>query len=460
MKKALLLYSLTLLFTVTHAQDKAQRMDSLLTAYSNQKAFNGNVLVAEKGVVLFKKSYGFADEETQRKLNPETVFELASVSKQFTAMAIVLLQKQGKLSYDDPIKKYIPELSFYEPITIRNLLHHTGGLPDYMELFTENWDKSKFAVNQDIVILFATHKPQALFKPNEKFEYSNTGYALLGLIIEKVSKQSFGDYLKANIFKPLQMNHTQVYRSRYQPEVIQNYANGYVLDEKNIKVKPDTFGKEFYTYYLDGIIGDGMVNSNLDDLLKWDRALYGTQLVNDTDKELIFSSLKTLDGKNTNYGFGWGVSQQSKYGKSVSHTGSWAGYLTAITRFIKEDKTIIILQNNSTQTIKMPVDEITRILYNEKSLVDKVENKIALITADLDVYLGEYSSTEFPLKVTITKDNTTLMAQATGQSSFPLNAIEKNKFEFKRAGILLEFIPAGKKMILNQGGKQFVFTKP
>lgn len=458
MKKIVLLCFFSLFFMFAHGQDKATRIDSLLTAYSNQKVFNGNVLVAEKGVVLFKKSYGYADEETQRKLNPETVFELASVSKQFTAMGIVLLQKQGKLSFDDPIKKYIPELSFYEAITIRNLLHHTAGLPDYMELFTEYWDKSKIAVNQDIVTLFATHKPKALFLPNEKYEYSNTGYALLGLIIEKVSKQSFGDYLKDAIFKPLQMNNTQVYRSRYQPEVIPNYANGYVLDEKNNKVKPDTFGKEFYSYYLDGIVGDGMVNSNLDDLLKWDRALYGTQLVNDSDKQLIFSSIKTLDGKNTNYGFGWGISQHVKYGKSVSHTGSWAGYLTAISRFLTDDKTIIILQNNLTQTTKLPIDEIKRILYNE-SIVDKIENKIALTTKDLDIYLGEYSSPEFPLKVTITKDNVTMMAQATGQSALPLNAIAKDKFEFKRAGILLEFVPSEKKMILNQGGKQFVFTK-
>jgi CubicO group peptidase (beta-lactamase class C family) len=460
MKKQLLLCLYFIIISLTHAQDKAQRIDSLLTAYSNQKTFNGNVLIAEKGIVLFKKSYGYADEETKRKLNTETVFELASVSKQFTAMSIVLLQKQGKLSYDDALQKYVPELNFYKPITIRNLLLHTSGLPDYMELFTEHWDKSKFATNQNIVELFAKHQPKALFQPNEKFEYSNTGYALLGLIIEKVSKQSFGDYLKAAIFKPLQMNHTQVYRSRYQPEVIQNYANGYVLDEKNNKVKPDTFGKEFYTYYLDGIVGDGMVNSTLDDLLKWDRALYSHQLVQDADKELLFSSVKTLDGRNTNYGFGWVISQHPKYGKSVSHTGSWAGYLTAITRFLTDDKTIIILQNNLTQTTKMPVEEIKRILYNEKSLVDKVENKIALTTADLDVYLGEYSSAEFPLKVTITKDNTTMMAQATGQSAFPLNAIEKNKFEFKRAGILLEFIPDEKKMILNQGGKQFTFVKP
>src|SRR5690606_36990344 len=137
-----------------------------------------NVLIAEKGNIIFEKSYGLANEETGQKLNPQTVFELASVSKQFTAMGIVLLAKQGKLNYDDKMAKHIPELDFYGDITIRYLLHHTGGLPDYMELFEKHWDKTKFAVNQDIVNLMATHKPAVLFQPNEKYEYSNTGYAL------------------------------------------------------------------------------------------------------------------------------------------------------------------------------------------------------------------------------------------------------------------------------------------
>ncbi|WP_394265603.1 serine hydrolase domain-containing protein [Bergeyella zoohelcum] len=128
-------------------------------------------------------------------MNSSTVFELASVSKQFTAMDIVLLEKQKKLKYDDKISRYIPELAFYGNITIQNLLHHTSGLPDYMELFEEKWDKTEFAVNQDIVNELAKYQPKLHFLPGEKYEYSNTGYALLGLIIEKVSKKSFGQFL-------------------------------------------------------------------------------------------------------------------------------------------------------------------------------------------------------------------------------------------------------------------------
>lgn len=135
-------------------------------------------------------------------------------------MGIVQLEKEGKLSYNDPLTKYFPELSFYKPITIDNLLHHTSGLPDYMSLFDKNWDKKKFATNKDVVEMLAKYKPELLFVPGDKYEYSNTGYALLGLIIEKVSKQSYGDYLNKKIFKPLGMANTRVYRSRYKPEKI------------------------------------------------------------------------------------------------------------------------------------------------------------------------------------------------------------------------------------------------
>ncbi len=268
MKKYFLLFLLAHFSLLSFAQDnRSDQFDSLFTSLHTKNSFNGNVLIAEEGKVIFEKSYGYANEETKQKLNSESIFELASVSKQFTAMAILLLQKQGKLNFDDDMTKFLPEMSHYEGITIRNLVHHTGGLPDYMEIFEEHWDKSKFVVNVDIVNEFARLKPAIIFKPNEKFEYSNTGYSLLGLIIERASGQSFEDYLKENIFKPLKMDKTFVYRSRYKPQVVENYALGYVTDSLGRKVLTDSFGKDFYTYYLDGIVGDGMVNSTTADLL-------------------------------------------------------------------------------------------------------------------------------------------------------------------------------------------------
>ncbi|RZL33660.1 MAG: class A beta-lactamase-related serine hydrolase, partial [Pedobacter sp.] len=182
-------------------------------------------------------------------------------------------------------------------MTIGNLLNHTSGLPNYMDLFEEKWDKTKFVTNQDIVELLAKHQPQVIFKPNEKFEYSNTGYALLGLIIEKASKKSFEEYLKANIFKPLKMQNTFVYRSRFKPKKIENYAYGYVLNSLGNKAFPHSFGKSFYTYYFDGILGDRMVNSTVGDLFLWNRALYTNQLIDDKNRNKIYQSSKTADGK-------------------------------------------------------------------------------------------------------------------------------------------------------------------
>ena len=167
-------------------------MNALYTELFNKEKFNGNILIAEDGVIIYEKAFGIANEDENRKLDIDTKFELASVSKQFTAMGIVQLKKKGLLDYKDKISKYIPELAFYNRgITIEQLLVHSGGLSDYMELAHEKWDTSKIATNDDIIKLFEEDRPPILFRPNERFEYSNTGYMLLGTIIERVSGKDF-----------------------------------------------------------------------------------------------------------------------------------------------------------------------------------------------------------------------------------------------------------------------------
>jgi len=377
----------TVVFQVIQ-NEKTEKLDSLYAEHYRKGEFNGNVLVAENGKIIFQESYGLANEETKEPLNIETAFELASVSKQFTAMGIVQLQKEGKLSYSDVISKYIPELSNYEAITIRNLLGHTGGLPDYMMIMEKNWDKTKFATNESVIKLFQELQPEIDFEPGEKFRYSNTGYLLLGTIIERVSGQSFEDYLTEKIFAPLEMERTFIYRRRYQPKQIRNYARGYMYsDSLKRKILPDEKGKDFYCVYLDGIVGDGMVNSTLQDLFKWDRALYENTLVNEEDKKLIFSSHQTKDGKDTGYGYGWFIQQDSLYGKVVSHSGGWAGYTTFIERQPDKDKTIILLQNNRTKLTKLPLKNTRKILYEQP-----VEAPYSLDKDVLLKYIGDYDS--------------------------------------------------------------------
>lgn len=419
MKKVIILFIAVSSFVYGQ---KEKKLDSLFTSLYAAKEFNGNVLVAEKGKVIYEKSFGLANEKTKQKLDKNTVFELASVSKQFTAMGIVQLEKEGKLSYNDPLTKYFPELSFYKPITIDNLLHHTSGLPDYMSLFDKNWDKKKFATNKDIVEMLAKYKPELLFVPGNKYEYSNTGYALLGLIIEKVSKQSYGDYLNKKIFKPLGMANTRVYRSRYKPEKISNYALGYVVDSLGNKKLLDDLGKEYYTYYLDGIVGDGMVNSTTGDLLKWDRALYGDKLVNQKDKDLIFSSIVTKDNKDTRYGYGWAIDTKYPFGKIANHSGGWAGYITFIERDLDYDKTIIILQNNDSEAASSPVKQLRNILYDIKPI------KVDLAT--LQKYAGKYTKKNSKT-FEVFFENNKLYVPLNPQVKLELEAISTNKFKVR-----------------------------
>ncbi|HFK5584329.1 beta-lactamase family protein [Elizabethkingia anophelis] len=419
MKKVIILFIAVSSFVYGQ---KEKKLDSLFTSLYAAKEFNGNVLVAEKGKVIYEKSFGLANEKTKQKLDKNTVFELASVSKQFTAIGIVQLEKEGKLSYNDPLTKYFPELSFYKPITIDNLLHHTSGLPDYMSLFDKNWDKKKFATNKDIVEMLAKYKPELLFVPGDKYEYSNTGYALLGLIIEKVSKQSYGDYLNKKIFKPLGMANTRVYRSRYKPEKISNYALGYVVDSLGNKKLLDDLGKEYYTYYLDGIVGDGMVNSTTGDLLKWDRALYGDKLVNQKDKDLIFSSIVTKDNKDTRYGYGWAIDTKYPFGKIANHSGGWAGYITFIERDLDYDKTIIILQNNDSEAASSPVKQLRNILYDIKPI------KVDLAT--LQKYAGKYTKKNSKT-FEVFFENNKLYVPLNPQVKLELEAISTNKFKVR-----------------------------
>ncbi|MEM6515504.1 MAG: serine hydrolase domain-containing protein [Bacteroidota bacterium] len=398
---------------------KTQRLDSVYSAHFDRNEFNGNVLVAEKGKVIFQKSYGISNEETNETLNNQTAFELASVSKQFTAMGIVQLEKEGKLSYEDPISKYVPELKHYQGVTIKNLLIHTGGLPDYMSLMEENWDKSKIATNEDVIEIFEKLKPKKEFEPNQEYSYSNTGYLLLGTIIERVSGKSFEDYLNEKIFTPLEMKNSFVYRRRFNPKRIDNYAIGYIYsDSLKQNIVPDESPEDDYIIYLDGIVGDGMVNSNTTDLFKWDRALYGNELINAEDKKLIFSSYKTETGEETKYGFGWDVSEDSIYGKRVMHTGRWAGYLTLIERHIDTDKTIIQLINVENKITANPAKYARNILYNQP-----IKKPFTLSEKVLKKYVGTYVGEKNEREITFEFGR--LWA---GNGQFELKPISENEF--------------------------------
>lgn len=384
-KKSVIVSLLFLITSLAFSQNKVERLDSLFTELYKAKSFNGNVLIAENGNIIYQESFGLSDENSGKELNENSIFNLASLTKQFTAMAIVLLNKNGKLSYEDNITKYIPELDFYKGITIKSLLTHQSGLPDYMDVMDKEWNKNKIATNQDVIEIFQKIKPEILSKPNEKWHYSNTGYVLLASIIERVSNEKYSDFLQKNIFEPLNMSQTKVF-FRYRENIdLPELTKSYVTDSLNRKVEPKNLKDYDYVTYLDGVYGQGRVYSTTSDLLKWDRALYSDLLISNKDRELIFKSYKTADERDTYYGFGWDIDNNKLYGKIVSHTGSWDGYITSIERHIDKDKTIILLQNNSDSKSYIPKDEIRRILYNRP-----IEHPIELSPDTLKDYAGVY----------------------------------------------------------------------
>jgi CubicO group peptidase (beta-lactamase class C family) len=438
MKSSILLF-LSLTLSISYAQDRSHLMDSVLKAFHADGKINGNFLVAEKGVVIYSGSFGNANEATREPLNENSVFELASVSKQFTAMAIMLLTEEGKINLDDPIAAYIPELSFYKGVTVRHLVHHTGGLPDYMDLMDTVFDKSTIATNKDIITLFAKHQPAILFEPNTKFQYSNTGYALLASIIEKASGLPFGGYLAKRIFKPLGMNNTLVYSRRHQPLKLDDYAFGYVYSEDlHDYVLPDDVEETKMVVWLDGIVGDGCVNSTVHDLLKWDRALYTNQLLSPKRMGEIFTGTTLADGTATEYGFGWFLGTIPEYGTIANHSGGWPGYSTFIERFMRDDKTIIVLQNHD--GVVLPIKSLRAILYGKPLPTPKSRQEITLQSAQLEKLVGVYGITD-DVAVTVTQDKEQLYVQLTGQDAFPIYAESETLFFLKVVDAQVEFVP-------------------
>jgi len=342
---------LSILFSSTiNAQitDSGEKTDNFLIEMYNNRFFNGTVLVAEKGKVVYHKNFGFANPETKEELSDIASFRLASVSKQFIGMGIMILQEKGKLNYDDPIQKYLPELP-YKTVTIRNLLNHTGGLTDYMSLFEKNWDTEtpiddrKTAFNKDLVAMYAKMKPEIDFAPGEKYEYSNTGYVLLGEIIERVSGQPIKRFLQENIFDKADMTNTQAF-STGNDFTVKNRVYGFEYAPDGNRTIPNDWT------FLNGMIGDGGIYASAMDMFHWSEGLATEKLVKKSTLQAAFQPAKLNDGTQTDYGFGWGLEfADDGHLSGIQHTGGWVGFRTFISKSFDEERTIILLSSNSTE---------------------------------------------------------------------------------------------------------------
>lgn len=318
---------------IAQQANKLARLDSILTRLYQLELFNGTVLVAEKGKVLYRKSFGISNPLTLTPFTAASSFNLGSVSKQFYAMMAMMLHEQGKLEYDAPVQRYVPKFP-YPDITIRHILNQTSGLPEYFDIAAGQMTLLDTLTNASMMDILASLKPPLVFNPGERWEYCNTNYTTLASVIESVAGMPTEEFLKRFITTPLKMNDTYIYHLKlksYPPSRV------FGLKREGGKMLPDDLIR------FDGIVGDGNVYASASDLLKWDQALYTEKLVKKATLQEAFTPGKLNNGKATTYGFGWSINDP---GKKVSHTGSWVGFRAVINRYIDKNQTLIVLCNS------------------------------------------------------------------------------------------------------------------
>jgi CubicO group peptidase (beta-lactamase class C family) len=318
MKTITLLHIFALIALNTQAQD-VYKIDSLFTQLANEKEFNGNVLILKDDTIIYEKSMGFADYEEHIKLDKESVFELASIGKLYTAVCIGILKDQGKVKFDDLVQNYIVDFPFPE-ITIRHLLNHTSGLPEYIDYFTHNAEEGERFYNQDVLLFLQSKDTHLEFNPGDSIIYSNTGYVVLASIVEKVSGYSFDAFLEKFVFNPLDIDHSIAFTLKFNNLVsVNNYAFGHQLgpDNKPIPINKRIETKDIYKYGLRPIQGDGNIVGQIRDYAEFIKALRNNELLKKETFEDFLTPGKLNSGIHTDYGFGVYLSED---GNEYYHT--------------------------------------------------------------------------------------------------------------------------------------------
>ena len=321
----------------TETRKVSIKLDSLLQRINKRHDFHGSVLVAKKGKILYNNHVGYADFKKKKKpLSKTSVFQLASVSKQFTATAIMLLYERNQIKLSDTINQYFPDFP-YEHVTIKNLLNHTAGLPKYFWVTEHKWQGEKAPTNSEMMTLLETSNVLRFFKPGRNFDYSNTGYAVLASIVEKVSGSSFSDFVQYNIFDPLDMKNSFVY-SFEKDNIKTNQLVGYRLYRgwRHLKIRGSV---------NDAIVGDKNIYATSEDLFKWTLGLNNGKLLSKTSLNLMYSKGETVYGRKVPYGFGFRIDAKNQ--NTIYHHGKWNGFSTGLTQYLDDDLVVIVLEHTS-----------------------------------------------------------------------------------------------------------------
>lgn len=403
------------------SQKQIQEIDSLFTSWNVSNHPGGSVLVSRDGKTIFSKSYGLANIEYEVANTKHTLFNIGSISKQFTAMGIVLLEQQNKLSIDDDISKHIPELpDFGETITIRHLLHHTSGLRDLHGLLgLAGWRRGDLETNDDIYRIIKNQK-ELNFKPGEEFLYSNTGYILLAKIIENASQLEFDQWMKQNIFQPLGMKDTYVATSLNK--IVPNNATSYYLREEFESAM------EYWGYF-----GSGNIHSTTKDLNIWLQNFSTPQNNWESAFDKLLSTTPLNNGFETNYGFGIRIEEYAGK-KVIQHGGSVGGFRAIARAFPEEHLNIVILSNYSSSNIGSKANKISDIFIDKrndlptKKVIQTPTKYIRLSSERLKELEGVYWSDSEKSGRKVYFKNDTLRYSSSEKNEWPLVPISNNSF--------------------------------
>lgn len=339
-RTAILLLSVFVAVTAS-AQVSSTQIDAIFAPLKSSNAPGAAVMVIRGGKPVFQHGYGITDLRTLDPISPQTDFRLASFTKQFTAACIMLLVKDSKLHYDDHVTDIFPEFPAYgKPITIRNLLNHTSGLPDYEDILEKQYPNTPDEKIPQIldagVLKLLEGQSTGKFPPSSKWEYSNSGYAVLAMIVEKVSGKPFGEFLRERIFAPLQMDHTLAYEKGKNKVPHRAYGH---TKEKNAWRETDQSSTS-------AVLGDGGIYTSIDDLAKWDRALREHTLLSEEEMQPALTPVRPRAAPYPSYGFGWFLDPYRGH-KRMFHDGETIGFRTTIQRFPDDNLTVIVLANRS-----------------------------------------------------------------------------------------------------------------
>lgn len=367
----------------------ADKIDALFAPWSKGHTPGAAVIVIQNGKVLFKKGYGLANLEAKKPITSDTSFLLGSVTKQFTAMAVMMLAERGRIKYDDSLSKFFPEFPPYaEKVTIRQLLNHTAGFPEYDELWVKSglvdrdWPRStatkpsSFEPTSKDALKLLSEQKELEFVPGQRWQYSNSGYVILAQIVEKVSGKTFSQFLQENIFHPLGMKRSLLY-DETRPRVAK-VATSYTL-------KDGTYKEIDYTPF-NAIYGEDNIYSTVEDMYRWDRALYSERLVKTSTLKEAFTPGRLNNGTLTSYGFGWRVRKFLGLDE-VWHGGSWLGFHNCILRFPDQRFTVVVLSNVAQLEPTVIASKISKIYLAAKMTFPVAKQ---LDSGLLQDYVGRY----------------------------------------------------------------------